>query len=162
MLPAAQSGPIAVNDETRGPVKESVGVRSEVRNERSVHCSCMRGRLPSLTKNEQRVAVLIARGYSIRDIGTELGVEAVTARHYVTAVLDFMKQRARSEAGEGPRLTSREGQVVELLRRGATDREIADEIGVSLRTAEDHVYRIRRKFGLRSRHDFAGITSTDA
>ena len=113
----------------------------------------MRGRLPSLTENEQRVALLISRGHSTSDIAEELGVAADTAANYVAQVLEFMKQRARIDAGEAPRLSNRERQVAELVRRGATNKQIAGDLGITLRTAEDHVYRILRKFGYAARHE---------
>jgi DNA-binding NarL/FixJ family response regulator len=119
----------------------------------------MQRRLPSLTENEQRVVALVARGYSTRAIAKELGVTFGTARAYVVQVLDFMRQRGRAEAGEAPRLTNREAEVVALVRTEATDKQIAEALGVSLRTAEDHVYRILRKLGYGTRRDLADMTA---
>ncbi len=113
----------------------------------------MRGRLPSLTENERRVVALVARGYSTREIAEELGVTDGTAGGYVAQVLNFMKQRRRAEAGEAPRVTNREAQVVDLVAGGATDADVAAALGISVRTAEDHVYRILKKLGHRSRRD---------
>jgi len=51
----------------------------------------------------------------------------------------------------GVRLTPRETEVVALLARFATNREIADQLVISERTAKRHVENILFKLGLRSR-----------
>ncbi len=48
-------------------------------------------------------------------------------------------------------LTKRELEVARLAARGATNREIAEELVVSVRTAETYLYRIFFKLGLESR-----------
>ncbi len=48
-------------------------------------------------------------------------------------------------------LSPREVEVLALMTRGATDREIADTLYVSLRTAQTHVSNILRKLDVRSR-----------
>ena len=100
---------------------------------------------------------MVSRGLATPDIAKELGVTTDTAIQYVARVLHFMKQRGRIEAGGTPELTERETEVVELVQRGATDSEIAAEMSISVRTAEDHVYRILRKFGYHSRIDLVRI-----
>lgn len=50
-------------------------------------------------------------------------------------------------------LTSRETQLVELARRGLTNTEIADELVLSVRTVETHLYRAMRKLGVSDRHE---------
>ena len=123
---------------------------------RSVQSAVMRTRGPSLTANEQRVASLIARGYTTTEIARELGVTANTAKTYVSTVLQFMKRRAAQEAGEAPRLTRREQQVAQLVHEGASDAQVARQLGISMRTAEDHVYRILTKLGYQSRSEITG------
>ncbi|MEQ0560747.1 LuxR C-terminal-related transcriptional regulator [Amycolatopsis sp. NEAU-NG30] len=46
-------------------------------------------------------------------------------------------------------LTRREYQVAQLLAKGLTNREIADELGISLRTAETHVDAVAGKLHVR-------------
>jgi DNA-binding CsgD family transcriptional regulator len=55
----------------------------------------------------------------------------------------------------GSPLTNREKQVVELAARGLTSRAIADHLGISVRTAENHVNRVLAKLSLRTRSELA-------
>jgi predicted ATPase/DNA-binding CsgD family transcriptional regulator len=56
----------------------------------------------------------------------------------------------------GAQLSRREKQVAELVADGLTNREIAERLFVSERTAEYHVEQIRNKLGFHSRRDIAG------
>lgn len=51
----------------------------------------------------------------------------------------------------GPRLTARQRQVQELLAQGASEKEVADALGVSAHTVHDHVKALHRAHGVRSR-----------
>ena len=52
------------------------------------------------------------------------------------------------------RLTAREQEVLELIRRGViTDGEIGEALHIASATAATHVQRILRKTGLHNRHD---------
>jgi predicted ATPase/DNA-binding CsgD family transcriptional regulator len=63
----------------------------------------------------------------------------------------------------GARLSRREKQVAELVADGLTNREIAERLFVSERTAEYHVEQIRNKLGFHSRRDIAGwLQATEA
>lgn len=52
-------------------------------------------------------------------------------------------------------LTAREEDVLELLRRGFTNAQLAGELGISESTAKDHVSSILRKLGASSRDEAA-------
>lgn len=54
-----------------------------------------------------------------------------------------------------PRLTTRERAAAELAADGFTDREIAAELGCSLRTVESHLAKARAKLGVSNRKDLA-------
>jgi non-specific serine/threonine protein kinase len=54
-------------------------------------------------------------------------------------------------------LTSRERDVLRLIADGHTDREIAERLFISRRTASEHVGNILRKIGARSRADAAAF-----
>jgi non-specific serine/threonine protein kinase len=74
---------------------------------------------------------------------------AVTADSVVPEAAD-----AAVEAG----LTSRETDVLRLLARGMTDREIADSLFVSHRTVNAHVASILAKLGVSSRREAAALS----
>ena len=50
-------------------------------------------------------------------------------------------------------LTRREGEVLDLLRRGLTNREISERLVVGSQTVKSHVHRIYRKLGVTGRVD---------
>ena len=55
----------------------------------------------------------------------------------------------------GVSLTSRERQISRLIVAGMTNAEIADELGVAVRTVEGHTYRMYRKLDISSRDQVA-------
>lgn len=48
-------------------------------------------------------------------------------------------------------ISPREQEIVGLLCKGQTNKEIADELFISLQTVKDHVYRIYRKTDVKNR-----------
>lgn len=73
----------------------------------------------------------------------------VAARHLTAAL--------REEAAEPPRdpLTGREREVLQGVVRGQTNKEIAGELGISVRTVEAHRDSMMRKLRI---HTVAGLT----
>jgi DNA-binding NarL/FixJ family response regulator len=75
--------------------------------------------------------------------------------------------QARSELGRigarKPRasgeLTPSEQRVVELAAKGLSNKEIAQELVVTLNTVETHLSRAYSKLGIRSRSQLAGVLS---
>ena len=59
------------------------------------------------------------------------------------------------DPGTPPTLTRRQTQVAALVAKGWSNRQIADELVISERTAESHVERIRDRLGFRSRAQVA-------
>jgi pimeloyl-ACP methyl ester carboxylesterase len=71
----------------------------------------------------------------------------------VGAIRRFLGMRApRPGAGV---LTPRQREVAELVSAGATNREIAERLGIEERSAEGHVERIRLRLDVRSRAQIA-------
>ena len=54
-------------------------------------------------------------------------------------------------------LTRRERDIVALAVRGLTDRQIAAELQVSIRTVEGHLYRSYAKLNVKGREQLPGI-----
>jgi DNA-binding NarL/FixJ family response regulator len=50
-----------------------------------------------------------------------------------------------------PRLTAREGQVLELILKARSNREIAEQLGIEERTVRAHLGRLMRKAGVDNR-----------
>jgi pimeloyl-ACP methyl ester carboxylesterase/DNA-binding CsgD family transcriptional regulator len=71
------------------------------------------------------------------------------------AVLDAMLGFLCEPSCPGPRLTSRELEVAELVAQGLTNQAIARRLSVAPRTAEAHVENIRRKLQVNSRAQIA-------
>ena len=63
---------------------------------------------------------------------------------------------------EGVQLTKREREVLFFVSASRSNREIADELGISERTVESHIRAILGKVGGRSRHDIIKLASVHA
>ena len=79
--------------------------------------------------------------------------ELISAIHAVSrgeqvlpAGIDMMNTDGSPIAG----LTAREQQVMEMLARGMTNREIADQLAISIKTIDTHRGHILKKLGLRN------------
>ena len=106
-----------------------------------------------------------ARGYVTKTISTEELISAIDAVAEGDAVfsprlagfvLDAfgtsgVAEDVRDE--ELDRLSAREVEVMRLIARGYTYREIASELFISIKTVETHVSKVLRKLQLSSRHE---------
>ena len=102
-----------------------------------------------------------ARGYVLKtDAGRDLvnAVEALS-RHktfFSSTVAEFVLQGyldGRGEARETPALTQREREIVQLLAEGKGNKDVANILGISVRTAETHRTNIMRKLACESFSD---------
>jgi DNA-binding NarL/FixJ family response regulator len=94
-----------------------------------------------------------ASGYLLKDADADEVAGAVRAASRGELQLDPAIARSLIEAG--PELTPRELDVVELVARGNANKEIADRLSISERTARSHVSSILSKLGLESRTQLA-------
>jgi DNA-binding NarL/FixJ family response regulator len=104
-----------------------------------------------------------ARGYVTKTIAPTELVEAVRRIHEGDAVfsprlagfvLDAFATEPRSGADpELDLLTSREKEVLRLIARGYTYREVAKRLHLSVKTVETHVSAVLRKLQLSNRHE---------
>ena len=69
----------------------------------------------------------------------------------VRAVLDAAGHRVRREAGHAAGLTAREVEVLVLVSRGMTKKQIAQELTISAKTVNAHVEHVYAKLGVTSR-----------
>ncbi len=88
---------------------------------------------------------------AIESIGK--GRKFFTSRVAETVVEAYLKKRSASEGADAPGqlvLTTREREVVQLLAEGKANKEVADRLGISPRTAEGHRSEIMRKLKIGS------------
>ncbi len=116
--------------------------------------------------SEDVVAVIRAgaRGYVTKAIsGPDLsdavrrvaGGDAVFSPRLAGFVLDAFGATADVATGDDEldRLSAREREVMRLIARGYSYREVASELFISIKTVETHVSAVLRKLQLSSRHE---------
>lgn len=100
-----------------------------------------------------------AMGYVLKKAaGAEL-VSAIRAVHRGGLVLDPAVAKAAMEpertedanATDYDRLTDREKQVLRLVAEGRANKEVAEELGITVKTAMSHREHLMQKLGLHSR-----------
>lgn len=94
--------------------------------------------------------------------GDQAGWAAAAADAFASVGLPGLAARAGAvSAGASPNpwagagITEREAQVLRLVAAGRANKEIATELGLSVRTVEKHVESLLRKTGARSRTELA-------
>jgi two-component system, NarL family, response regulator NreC len=97
-----------------------------------------------------------ALGYLFKDAAHLELIEAVRAaaegRQYLPAAVAAGLAKSK-ENGESQPLSPRETEVLRLMALGHTNREIGEQLDLSIRTVETHRAHIQQKLGLSSRPD---------
>ncbi len=108
---------------------------------------------------EAGVAGYVSRDASIQDLcaavaGAARGEVMCPPRIAASLVRELARRAAgRPHHGAGPRLTPRERQVVDLIDRGLSNKEIARTLHISLSTVKNHVHNILEKCEVHRRLD---------
>ncbi len=106
-----------------------------------------------------------ASGYLVKSASAEELVAAVRRTSAGDAVFtaglaglvlgEYRRMASTPEGGGAPRLTDRETEVLRLVAKGLTARQIADRLMLSHRTVENHVQSTLRKLQLHNRVELA-------
>lgn len=111
-----------------------------------------------------------ARGYLLKDtppeelvaaIGRVSRGEDVLGAPVLSRVISKLRRTPepladpRSQERDAVALSDREAEVLGLVGRGATNKEIAEKLYIAEGTAKNHVHKILRKLGLRDRTEAA-------
>jgi two-component system, NarL family, nitrate/nitrite response regulator NarL len=106
-----------------------------------------------------------AAGYLLQDAGPDdiaLMIEAVfeerpiCSPRVVAAIIDRLWELARTAPpplSVADKLSSREQQILEMIREGLANKEIARSLDIELCTVKNHVHRILEKLNVRSRRE---------
>lgn len=108
-----------------------------------------------------------AQGYLIKQTSAQCLSEAVRAVHkgktyFSPAISKRLHDRTRTSMNrqgrmktKAPALSSRELEVLQLIAEGAANKQIAAELGISIKTVEKHRDHLMQKLDI---HDTAGLT----
>ena len=104
-----------------------------------------------------------ARGYLLKDTAREDLLDAIRVVHEGGLLLPSPiagRLANRLDGQEDIQLTDREGEILSVLSSGARNKEIAEQLGVSVRTVKYHVENIYQKLDVETRTQ-AVKTATD-
>lgn len=116
----------------------------------------------SMHDDKEYIAAAIqhgARGYVLKDVSTREIVTAIEAVHngglYFSSGISDVLATLPSQPEPESSLTSREVSVLLLLAEGRSNKEVARELDISVRTVETHRKNLKRKLGIST---VAGLT----
>ena len=106
-----------------------------------------------------------ASGYVLKSVSRERLIEAIEAtasgRPWFSPALAGHVLESFPEAGgigdDIKSLTPREGEVIRLIARGYTYRQIAERLFISIKTVETHVSNVLRKLHVANRHELTNL-----
>jgi two-component system, NarL family, nitrate/nitrite response regulator NarL len=103
-----------------------------------------------------------ARGYVLKESPTEdilaaIGVVCAGGTYFSAQVADLATQRPAA----APQLTAREHEVLLLLAHGRSNKLVAKQLDISVRTVETHRFSLRRKLGVDSASELLKIAVTN-
>jgi DNA-binding NarL/FixJ family response regulator len=159
--------PDVVLMDVRMPVLTGVEATTRIRSERpDVKVMILSG-----SDDEQDLFAAVragASGYLLKEVSIEDLADAVRAVHrgeglvapsMVAKLLQeftaVSRRVAEKEHGGVPKLTEREREVLRLVARGMSNKEIAAELVIAENTVKNHVRNILEKLHLRSRTEAA-------
>jgi DNA-binding NarL/FixJ family response regulator len=139
------------------PQLDGIGATSRIK---AAHPEVQVVALTSFIEEEKVMAALEAgaSGFILKDAEADDVAAAIRAAHNDEVHLDpaaarilAKGMRSRSAASQTEPLAERELEVLALVGRGRSNKEIATDLGITERTARTHVSNILGKLGLASR-----------
>lgn len=149
---------------------------------RQVRRACPKTRVLILTMHDDSAYLASAlsagaAGYLVKKVADAELVSAIRAVHAGRTFVDLTRafatpphpvaERVGAQRLPPKELSRREGEVLRLLAQGHSNRQIADQIRVSVKTVETYRTRLREKLGLKGRAELyrfaaeSGILDTD-
>jgi two-component system nitrate/nitrite response regulator NarL len=145
------------------PNKNGLEATSQIRKE----FPTVRVLILSVHSNREYVLQIIrsgAQGYVLKDAAPEELVRAIESvdngepffsPDVSQIVLNQYLEEAGAEADGSVKLTTRERQVLSMIAEGQSNKEMANHLGVGVRTIETHRERVMNKLDI---HSVAGLT----
>ena len=163
----AKNGAIAVNEAARTkpdvlildllmPKKDGVEVTREVR------AACPQTRILILTSyaTSDGISRALSAGANGAIMKSAENAELIAAIHAVAAGKTYVSSEIRNLLATDPpvsSLTGRQTEVLDALTRGLTNKDIATQLGISVRSVEEHVNHLLEKIGASNRAEAVGI-----
>ena len=127
-----------------------LGMPYETAEARLVLARALSGHATDVALEEARAAY---------DVSSELG--AARARDEAAELLRELGASTGARAQAGRELTTREDEVLDLLRTGMSNAQIATTLFITEKTAGHHVSRILAKLGVRNRTEAAAVAARE-
>ncbi|HWO09286.1 MAG TPA: response regulator transcription factor [Polyangiaceae bacterium] len=111
---------------------------------------------PALVQDAVRVGAkgFVTKGTPLRELREGIRRVADRGTYFCSVTSAILASNLKSPPAEGE-LSPRQRQVVQLVARGLSSKEIADELSISVKTVANHRLQIRERLNL---HDIASIT----
>jgi two-component system, NarL family, nitrate/nitrite response regulator NarL len=115
----------------------------------------------------EQVVLLGGAGFLIKQTSADILVEAIREVHkgknfFSPSISKYLREHYQNAPHtavllkrKGACLTSREEGVLQLIAEGKANKQIASELGISIKTVEKHRQHLMQKLGI---HDIAGLT----
>jgi DNA-binding NarL/FixJ family response regulator len=130
-------------------------VRAEVPNCRALIVSGQA--TPELVADSLRMGAhgFVEKGASIETLQTAIRTILNGATFFSPAIHAILKRTATAPPPSVSNLTDRELEILRLVAQGLLNKEIADRLGVSIKTVDNHRTNLMRKLNV---HDAVGVT----
>lgn len=112
-----------------------------------------------LSPRQQQVYELIRHGLPAREVAQRLGISPGTVASHIQEIFNRKQAhsvrdlRATVEVSRLPKnLTNRQSMILSAIVIGKSNKEIAEEIGISDRTVDTHIHHMLRRLNVKSRY----------